>query len=110
MEENHAHKRYINEISNDMLKNTAVLVHSRHRSVNNFIMNMVAALVVDRLFDKFCSRHHVNKSQTHRVEVRQAFIGYTKKKRKGKKLISKTKLTQIRCLRANIQFFLNFLD
>jgi hypothetical protein len=27
-----------------MLKNTAQLVHSRHRSINNFLMNMVSAL------------------------------------------------------------------
>ena len=32
-------KRYIIETINDMLKNTAQTVHSRHRSVSNFIMN-----------------------------------------------------------------------
>lgn len=37
-------KRYVIECINDMLKNTAQLVHSRHRSFNNFLMNMVAAL------------------------------------------------------------------
>ena len=34
-----------------MLKNTVQLVHSRHRSVNNFIMNMVAALAAYSFFD-----------------------------------------------------------
>ena len=34
-----------------MLKNTAQLVHSRHRPVNNFIMNMVAALAAYCFFD-----------------------------------------------------------
>ena len=29
---------------NDMLKNVAQLVHSRHRSVHNFIMNLLAAM------------------------------------------------------------------
>ena len=32
------------ETINDMLKNTAQIVHSRHRSVNNFIMNLISAL------------------------------------------------------------------
>jgi hypothetical protein len=36
-------KRYVIECINDMLKNTAQLVHSRHRSINNFLMNMVSA-------------------------------------------------------------------
>ena len=37
-------KRYIIETINDMLKNTAQIVHSRHRSVTNFIMNLISAL------------------------------------------------------------------
>ena len=30
------------ETINDMLKNTAQIVHSRHRSVNNFVMNLIS--------------------------------------------------------------------
>ena len=37
-------KRYIIETINDMLKNTAQIVHSRHRSVSNFIMNLIFCL------------------------------------------------------------------
>lgn len=37
-------KRYIIECVNDTLKNTANLVHSRHRSLHNFIMNITSAL------------------------------------------------------------------
>ena len=37
-------KRSIIESINDMLKNVARLVHSRHRSVHNFIMNLLAAM------------------------------------------------------------------
>ena len=37
-------KRYIIETINDILKNTAQIVHSRHRSVSNFIMNLISAL------------------------------------------------------------------
>ena len=39
---------------------------------------------------KFCARHKVRKPQTHRMEARRAFILLIKK-RKGKKLVSKTK-------------------
>lgn len=37
-------KRSIIKSVNDMLKNVAQLVHSRHRSVPNFLMNLLAAL------------------------------------------------------------------
>ena len=44
-------KRYIIETINDMLKNTTQIVHSRHRSVSNFIMNLISALGAYRFFD-----------------------------------------------------------
>ncbi len=37
-------KRSIIESINDMLKNVAQLVHSRHRSVHNFLMNLLVAM------------------------------------------------------------------
>ncbi len=37
-------KRYIIETINDLLKNVAQIVHSIHRSINNFIMNLISAL------------------------------------------------------------------
>ena len=37
-------KRYIIETINDLLKTTAQIVHSRHRSVANFIINIISAL------------------------------------------------------------------
>ena len=37
-------KRYIIETINNMLKNMAQIVHSRHRSVNDFIMNLISSL------------------------------------------------------------------
>ena len=37
-------KSYTLETINDMLKNTAQIVHSRHRYVSNFIMNLIYAL------------------------------------------------------------------
>ena len=38
-------KRALIETVNDQLKNISYLVHSRHRSVNNFMLNVVTALV-----------------------------------------------------------------
>ena len=35
-------KRYIIETINDLLKNKAQPVHSRHRSITNFLVNLVA--------------------------------------------------------------------
>ena len=65
--------------------------------------------LIDRLLDKICALCRARKPQTHRVEARKAFIALTKKKRKGKRLVDKTKLVQIRCLQADIQIFFGFL-
>ena len=40
-----ARKRSIIETINDQLKNISQIEHSRHRSVTNFMVNMVAGLV-----------------------------------------------------------------
>ena len=45
-------KRFIIEYVNDTLKNTAKLIHSRHRSINNFLMNLVAALAAYCFYGK----------------------------------------------------------
>lgn len=39
------------ETINNILKNTAQIVHSRHRSVNNFVMNLISALGAYCFFD-----------------------------------------------------------
>ena len=39
------------ETINNMVKNTAQIVHSRHRSVNNFVMNLISALGAYCFFD-----------------------------------------------------------
>ena len=44
-------KRYIIETINDMLKNKAQIEHSCHRSVSNFIMNLISALRAYYFFD-----------------------------------------------------------
>ena len=44
-------KRYIIECINELLKNKANLVHSRHRLIHNFIMNLCSALTAYCFFD-----------------------------------------------------------
>lgn len=44
-------KRCIIECINKFLKNKANLVHSRHRSIHNFIMNLCSALTAYCFFD-----------------------------------------------------------
>ena len=44
-------KRYIIECINELLKNKANLVHSRHRSVHNFIMNLCSTLTAYCFFE-----------------------------------------------------------
>ena len=45
-------KRSVIETINDMLKNICDVEHSRHRSIHNFIMNLIAALGAYCFFDK----------------------------------------------------------
>jgi hypothetical protein len=45
-------KRSVIETINDELKNICNIEHSRHRSVNNFIMNLIAVLGAYCFFDK----------------------------------------------------------
>ena len=48
---NKVFKGIIIETINDILKNTAQIVHSRHRYVSNFIMNLISALGAYYFFD-----------------------------------------------------------
>lgn len=45
-------KRSVIETINDELKNVAQLVHSRHRSVFNFVMNVLPVLAAYSFFEK----------------------------------------------------------
>ena len=44
MRQDNYEKKDIIEYINELLKNKANLVHSRHRSIHNFIMNLCSAL------------------------------------------------------------------
>ena len=44
-------KRYIIECINHLLKDKGNLVHSRHRSINNFLMNLIAVISAYCFFD-----------------------------------------------------------
>ena len=45
------HKRSIIETINDMLKNVAQIVHTRHRSISNFIVNLLEGMVAYAFYD-----------------------------------------------------------
>ena len=45
-------KRSVIETINDILKNTCDIEHSRHRSIHNFIINLIAAIGAYCFFDK----------------------------------------------------------
>ena len=38
-------KRFIIETINDQLKNISQIEHTRHRSINNFVVNLIAGLI-----------------------------------------------------------------
>lgn len=59
--------------------------------------------LANRSLDRFCVRLKMKKPQTHRVESRKVFLVLSKKKRKGKKLVDKIGLIQLRCLQAYFQ-------
>ena len=44
-------KRSIIETINDMLKNVAQIVHTRHRSLSNFIVNLLSAMAAYAFYD-----------------------------------------------------------
>ena len=44
-------KRSIIETINDMLKNVAQIVHTRHRSISNFIVNLLAGMAAYVFYD-----------------------------------------------------------
>ena len=44
-------RRHVIETINDLLKNTADLVHSRHCSIHNFLMNLISAMGAYCFFD-----------------------------------------------------------
>ena len=44
-------KRSIIETINDMLKNVAQIIHTRHRSVSNFIVNLLAGMAAYAFYD-----------------------------------------------------------
>ena len=44
-------KRSMSETVNDMLKNVAQIVHTRHRSISNFIVNLLAGMAAYAFYD-----------------------------------------------------------
>lgn len=62
-------KRCIIECINDLLKNKANLVHSRHRSIHNFIMNLCGALTAYSFFDNKPEALPVHVEKSRQLEL-----------------------------------------
>ena len=62
-------KRYIIECINELLKNKTNLVHSRHRSVHNFLMNLCAALAAYCFFENKPEALPVRIEKTRQLEL-----------------------------------------
>lgn len=62
-------KRYIIECINELLKNKANLVHSRHRSIHNFMMNLCSALTAYCFFDNKPEALPVHVEKTRQLEL-----------------------------------------
>ena len=62
-------KRYIIECINELLKNKANLVHSRHRSIHNFIMNLCSALTAYCFFDNKPEALPVHVEKSRQLEL-----------------------------------------
>lgn len=62
-------KRYVIELINDKLKNEANLVHSRHRSVNGFLINLVSAMGAYCFFDGKPQALNVRVEPTRQLEL-----------------------------------------
>ena len=62
-------KRYIIEYMNELLKNNANFVHSRHRSIHNFIMNSFFALTA------YCFLE-INRRDCLYMKINQASLNY----------------------------------
>jgi hypothetical protein len=61
-------KRSVIETINDGLKNICQIEHSRHRSLHNFIMNLIAAIGVYCFFDKKPAIHFDREKPTGQLE------------------------------------------
>lgn len=62
-------KRHIIESINDLLKNKANIVHSRHRAVHNFIMNICAALTAYCFFENKPNALPVHVEKSRQLEL-----------------------------------------
>jgi hypothetical protein len=62
-------KRSVIETINDQLKNICEVEHSRHRSLHNFIMNLIAALGAYSFFDKKPAIRFDMKPQTGQIAL-----------------------------------------
>lgn len=65
----HLRKRSVIETVNDELKNMCQIEHSRHRSVGNFLTNLIAGLIAYSFFDKKPSLKYQNALNTRQITL-----------------------------------------
>lgn len=65
----HLRKRSVIETVNDELKNMCQIEHSRHRSVGNFLTNLIAGLIAYSFFDKKPSLKYQNPLNTNQITL-----------------------------------------
>ena len=86
-------KRYIIECINELLKNKANLVHSRHRSVHNFIMNLCVALTAYCFFENKPEALPVRIEKSRQLKLFQTNLIPNWRKYEGKQLKNFTYLS-----------------
>lgn len=62
-------KRSVIETVNDELKNMCQVEHSRHRSIGNFLTNLLSGLIAYSFFDKKPSHHFQNALNTNQITI-----------------------------------------
>jgi len=62
-------KRSVIETVNDELKNMCQIEHSRHRSVGNFITNLISGLIAYSFFDKKPAIRYQNALNTNQITI-----------------------------------------
>lgn len=65
-------KRYIIECINELLKNKTNLVHSRHRSIHNYIMNLYSFRIL--FFDNKPDALHVHIKKSRHLELFRQYL------------------------------------
>lgn len=93
---------------NGTLKIDATCCEAEMRYPTDYNLLEDGSKLIDRILHQVCDSYNLPMPHTHRREARLSFLRLVRKKRKRMRLVSSVKLTQLRCLQADIQIFLDF--